>query len=250
LTALVGGIACTSDDAGEADGVVEGGSTTDVSGTGETSTSESTSESSTSETSTSETDSSDLGTDEGESETGGSCYEQPAECAQLIECLGVLLPDQDLSQYEPGGACWCGSEAEALECYDTCVTQLELAIEQNPTIGECHGRYCPLEELDAAQPYGPPPCSGDAMELQGLPVDGSYCAPPCGGFAKDCPEHSQTIAEGTCYWNGGDNGFCALWCYVDPYIYASGTQCQCGATCQPYGPNDGDGNQRGICSFE
>lgn len=188
-------------------------------------------------------------TTNGDGDTNG-CFEQPAECAQLIECLGVILPSQDLSAFEPDGSCWCGTEAEAVECYNTCVQQLEVAVDQNPTEGACHGRTCPIEELDSEQPYGPPPCSGDSMELQGLPIAGSYCAPPCGGFAKDCPEHSQTIAEGTCYWNGGDNGYCALWCYVDPFIYASGTQCQCGATCQPYGPNDGSGNQRGICSFE
>jgi hypothetical protein len=228
LTLCAGVVACDGGDDGGNDGVAEA----------DTSSTDPTGSEAEAET-TANTDNTD-----------GGCFEQPAECAQLIECFGKILPNQDMSQFEAGGTCWCGTEQEALDCYNICVSQLEVAVEQNQTVGECHGRDCPLEELDAAQPYGPPPCSGDAMELQGLPVDGSYCAPPCGGFAKDCPEHSQTIAEGTCYWNGGDNGFCALWCYVDPYIYASGTQCQCGATCQPYGGADGSGNQRGICTFE
>ncbi len=178
----------------------------------------------------------------------GGCFDQPPECAQLIECLGVILPSQDLADYDVDGSCWCGTEAEALECYDVCVSQLDAAITQNPTVGECHGRYCPIEELDAAQPYGPPPCTAPAVLMDSLPVAGSYCAPPCGGVAQACPEHTQTIAAGQCTW-GGEPNLCALSCYVDPFVFASGTQCQCGAVCQPYGGADGDGNLRGICTF-
>lgn len=178
-----------------------------------------------------------------------NCFEQPAECGQLIECLAVLLPGQDLGDFEPGGSCWCGTEEEAAACYQTCVDQLESAVADNPTLVECHGRYCPIEELEPNEPYGPPPCANGLTLLDDLPVPGSYCAPACEGLAEACIEHSQTIAQGTCMWSGNPN-LCAMRCYVDPYIFASGTQCQCGATCQPYGGVDGDGNARGICTFE
>jgi hypothetical protein len=81
-------------------------------------------------------------------------------------------------------------------------------------------------------------------------VAGSYCAPACGGVAMACPEHSQTIAQGTCMWSGNPDNLCALRCFVDPYIYESGTQCQCGAICRPYGGADADGNARGICTYD
>lgn len=186
----------------------------------------------------------------GDGDTNG-CFEQPPECQQLIECLDVILPGQDLAKFQADGSCWCGSsQAEAQECYDFCLDQLDAAIMQNPTVGECHGRYCPVEELVTDEPYGPPPCAEGLTELGSLPVAGSYCAPACGGVAQACVEHSQTIAQGTCMFNGNPDDLCALRCYVDPYVFASGTQCQCGAVCRPYGGNDADGNARGICTYD
>jgi hypothetical protein len=195
--------------------------------------------------------------DAGDDTDTSGCFPQSAECAQMIECLDVLVPDADLDDFNPEGACWCGSEAEASACHELCVEQLALAVEQHPTLGACHGRACPLDELDTTVPYRPWPCTGQ-HELEfpsdpaDAPVPGSYCAPICGtGFAAgDCPDHPQTVAEGTCFWIAGDVELCALRCFVDPFLYASGSQCQCGATCQPYGGNDGDGNARGICTFE
>ena len=183
--------------------------------------------------------------------TGNGCYPAPEECTRLVECLGVIVPaaqaDAD-AQLGENGSCWCGTEEEALACYDICKTQLDSAVAQNPTVGECHGRYCPLEELDPDQPYGPVvngacPEGSVPQSLAGL--DGTYCAPPCTGIADLCPGHSQSNGDGTCL----NNGNCALLCYVEPYNQL-GTQCQCGATCQPLGQSDGNGNPLGICTFE
>ncbi len=203
-----------------------------------------------SDTQTGDGDGDTMDTGDGDGDTG-SCYPQPPECAQMMECFAEILPDVDVSKYGADGSCWCGTEDEALECYNTCKEQLDLAIEQNPTVGVCHGRYCPLEDLDPNEPYGPADngCPEGSMALD-LPVAGTYCAPECTGLAEFCPEHSQTIADGTCFWGGADVNYCALYCYVDPYVFASGTQCQCGATCQPYGGADADGNLRGVCTFE
>jgi hypothetical protein len=83
----------------------------------------------------------------------------------------------------------------------------------------------------------------------GLP--GSVCAPACSGIAQSCPNHSQTAAPGTCYLAVGGTNYCVSRCYVDSaVIFPGSAQCQCGATCQPHGPSDGEGNLRGICTFE
>ena len=76
------------------------------------------------------------------------CWEQPPECQRLIECLDVTLPGQDLTMFEADGSCWCGSTSdEANDCYQICLDQLDAAVSQNPTVPECHGRFCPLEDL-------------------------------------------------------------------------------------------------------
>jgi hypothetical protein len=181
---------------------------------------------------------------------GDGCFEAPEECLRLVECLGEILPaaqpDAD-AQLGADGSCWCGSEEQALSCYNTCKSQIETAVAQNPTVGVCHGRYCPLEELDPAEPYGPVvngscPAGQTPTQLNGIP--GSYCAPKCGGLSGLCPEHNQTIAEGQCITQ---DERCGLVCFVDPYIYMSGTQCPCGATCQPV---PGLGAGRGLCTFQ
>jgi hypothetical protein len=191
------------------------------------------------------------------------CWDAPAECLQLLECASVLVPEQLealAAQYGEGGSCWCdNTEAAAQTCYETCVEQLRQAIEQNPTEPLCHGQYCPIEELDPEQPYGPVsdgtcPNYGNSPQLplqNPFSLPGSVCAPKCGGIAKLCPDHPQTTADGTCYIAMGDTDYCVARCWVDPmYFGASGTQCQCGARCQPFGGPDGEGNLRGICTFE
>jgi hypothetical protein len=80
-------------------------------------------------------------------------------------------------------------------------------------------------------------------------VPGGFCSPPCTGVANSCPEHTQTAAAGTCGLNLGGEDHCFSRCWVDPNVIG-GTQCQCGATCQPSGGPDGEGNLRGICTFE
>ena len=69
------------------------------------------------------------------------------------------------------------------------------------------------------------------------------------GLGNFCPNHDQTTAVGTCYIVLGDTNYCISRCYVDSEVIG-GTQCQCGATCQPYGGPDGEGNMRGLCTFE
>jgi hypothetical protein len=191
------------------------------------------------------------------------CWDVPAKCLQWVECTGALNPEAQQTleaKYGESGSCWCGTtEAQAQECYHTCAEQLAHVIEQNPTEPLCHGRACPLEQLDPKQPYGPVidgacPNYGNSPQLPmknplGLP--GSVCAPKCGGIAKLCPEHTQTTADGTCYILVEGAEYCVSRCWVDPFYFgATGTQCQCGARCQPYGGPDGEGNMRGICTFE
>jgi hypothetical protein len=193
----------------------------------------------------------DATTDADTTDTGNGCFTQPEECQRMIECLDVILPGQPLEDFAVDGSCWCDSTQEnAMGCYTFCLDQLDAAVTQNPTVGECHGRYCPVEELNTEEPYGPGPCNANETDLSGLPLAGHYCAPDCGGVSQTCPEHTQTIAQGTCMWTGNPSNLCALRCYVDPYVFPSGTQCQCGATCKPYGGADGDGNARGVCTYD
>jgi hypothetical protein len=196
----------------------------------------------------------------GDGDGDPGCYPAPDECLRFINCIGALAPDQLPTveeQFGEGGACWCSGDAMAQECYATCVMQLETAIMNSPTVAECHENYCTLDELDPAQPYGPitngscPDWNGQPqMPIQGpFGIAGGFCSPACSGLAMSCPEHTQTAADGTCYIIIGDESYCVSQCWVDPTI-VGGTQCQCGATCQPYGGPDGEGNLRGICTYE
>ena len=124
-----------------------------------------------------------------------------------------------------------------------------------PSVDGQHGGY--LEELDTEQPYGKPdngscPNWGQSAQLaldNPFGVPGSVCSPKCSGIANYCPEHTQTAADGTCMIQVGNDAHCLNRCWVD-HTVVGGTQCQCGATCQPYGGPDGEGNLRGICTFE
>ena len=191
------------------------------------------------------------------------CWSAPKECRQLLECVSASNPAQLQAlevQYGEGGSCWCDtSQPEAQACYESCVDQLAQAIEQNPTEPRCHGRYCAIEELDPTQPYGPVAEDGSCPNYGNSPqlplqnpfdLPGSVCAPKCGGIAKYCPEHTQTTADGTCYVVVDDVQYCVARCWVDPLHFGpTGTQCQCGARCQPFGGPDAEGNLRGICTF-
>lgn len=206
---------------------------------------------------------------DGDPETTGpvGCFEQPEICAQFVSCIGGLVPAQlELveSQYGPEGSCWCGAtDDEAQACYETCIEEVDKAISgAGATVPQCHENWCTLDELDPDQPYGPVvggACSpykgpqGDDITqfpmMAPAGVMGNYCAPLCSGIANACPEHNQTSAQGTCYLNGPDGPLCASRCYVDPTIIG-GTQCQCGAICRPQGNPDGEGNMRGLCTFD
>ena len=197
---------------------------------------------------------------DGDGDGDGECFEAPPECLRFVSCIGAIVPEQQAgveAEYGAEGSCWCGTEDEAVECYQTCVAQLDLAIENNPTVSACHENSCALEDLDPTQPYGPI-TNNSCSDWNGNPqmpfqnpfgLEGGFCAPACSGLAMACPEHSQTSADGTCYIIVGEDSYCASRCYVDPTIIG-GTQCQCGATCQPHGGADGEGNLRGICTFE
>jgi hypothetical protein len=197
--------------------------------------------------------------------TGGECFNQPPECARFVSCIGGVAPSQletVEAMFGEGGSCWCGTEDAAQDCYDVCVEQVDNALASYPTVKECHESYCNLEDLDPTQPFGPianGACTPYTSE-QGEPIDqvpfmnpvgvpGGFCAPKCSGLANYCPESSQTSAQGTCYLQQGADLYCISRCYVDSEV-VGGTQCQCGATCQPSGGADGEGNLRGICTFE
>lgn len=208
--------------------------------------------------------------DNGENDNGSEgseCFEAPELeiCERFIACLDQIAPGQGASQvdkYGPDGSCWCNStEEEALECLSTCQEEIAKALVNFPTANACHESYCTLDELDPAQPYGLPEGGSCAdFDWNGAPypqieianplgVPGTFCSPACSGIANACPDSSQTSAEGTCFIAQGDTNYCISRCYVDSTVIG-GTQCQCGATCQPYGGPDGEGNMRGICTFE
>lgn len=88
----------------------------------------------------SDTGTDDTGTDEGSTgEPDPHCGPQPQECADLIECLAVVLPDIDVSAFEPNGSCWCGTTQDAIDCYEHCLSQLEIVENQYPNVEECGG---------------------------------------------------------------------------------------------------------------
>ena len=187
-------------------------------------------------------------------------YDAPPDCLLFVECIAALAPDQEAAieeMYGAEGTCWCGTDEEAQDCYATCVAELENARSTFPTESACHESSCSLGELDPNQPYGPvmngacPNYDGAPQQplVEPLGLPGNVCAPACTGAAMYCPEHSQTSASGTCYISSGNVNLCVARCYVDSTV-VGGTQCQCGATCQPHGAPDGEGNMRGVCTFE
>jgi hypothetical protein len=200
--------------------------------------------------------------DPGDGDGEPFCYEAPEECLRFIECIGEIVPSQKemvASDYGEGGSCWCSGEPKAQECYSTCIAQLDAAIDNFPTESACHPKSCKLEDLDPSQPYGPvvngscPTWNGNQQIPLNSPfgIPGSVCSPPCSGIAQTCHNHNQTVAQGTCYLTVGGTNYCVSRCYVNSVdIFPSGTQCQCGATCQPQGGADAEGNLRGICTFE
>lgn len=215
----------------------------------------------TSDDNTDNTDNTEIGTDD-----DGGCYEQPPECAQFLLCIDAIIPGQGASleaQYGTDGSCWCGSEADAVACYNTCRDEIEKGKDNFPTVKYCHENWCELDELNLEEPYGPingGSCDpylgadGETMVPQypvmnPFGVAGSFCTPECSGIANACPEHTQTSATGTCYLIQNNQELCISRCYVNSEAIG-GTQCQCGATCQPQGAPDGEGNMRGICTFE
>lgn len=72
-------------------------------------------------------------------DSGDECWEQPTVCADLIECLAVVLPDEDVSSIAPGGSCWCGTEAEAMACLQLCIDQANAAAAAYPNVEACGG---------------------------------------------------------------------------------------------------------------
>ena len=191
---------------------------------------------------------------------GDGCRDVPEECKRFVECAAVVMPSQAefiADTYAEQGSCWCGTTFdEAQVCAEACRTQLAAAIEEEPTVRECHGRWCPIDELDEALGYGPSD-NGVCPDYEGVPqvlmdlsdFPGSYCAPPCVGSSATCPDHAQTSAQGICVLFGGPQDLCGLRCFIDPFV-VEGSQCQCGAICRPSGPPDGEGNLRGICTFD
>src|SRR5690606_9449768 len=58
---------------------------------------------------------------------------------------GQIVPaqyDAVQAMYGEGGACWCNGDDQAQECYGTCVTELEKAIDAFPTAQMCHQSWC------------------------------------------------------------------------------------------------------------
>jgi hypothetical protein len=190
-----------------------------------------------------------------------SCeHEAPEICLRMVECVGALLPNQRAAAeetYGANGSCWCDTEQTANECSQYCATQVEAALTSYPTEPACQANSCSLAELDPSHPYGPvvndscPSWMGiDQRAIHNLfDLPGSVCAPECSGVAQSCPQHPQTAAAGTCYFSLDGVNYCVLRCWVDSTLIG-GAQCQCGARCQPHGPVDGEGNQRGVCTFE
>lgn len=197
----------------------------------------------------------DTGT-EADTDTGADpCFETPPECERFLECFRAVAPEQP----EPELDCLCGTEAEAAACKQACIDGLEQAIEARPTEPACHESSCGLGELDPDAPYGPvidgacplygPSGSWQIPVIQPLGLPGHFCAPIHGGIANYCPDPPQTTAEGIGYLWVAPHSLCVSRCWVDPTLYG-GNQCQCGARCQPHGNPDGEGNLRGICTFE
>lgn len=120
----------------------------------------------TSDSATQDTGSNDTETDEGSTgDPDPNCGPQPQQCADLIECLAVVLPDVDVSNIEPGGSCWCGTTQDALECRDLCVDQLEIVEGQYPNVEACGGGSTTTD------PTGDGDGDGDPGPLPNLTLD-------------------------------------------------------------------------------
>jgi hypothetical protein len=192
------------------------------------------------------------GTGDGDGDGDGDGFFGGSACPRMLECFAEVLPgqyDAAYEQYGPDSDCWADYDA-AIVCHEFCEIQADNAAYANPGIGECHGHYCPLEELTPDLPYSPisDGCDGDEIELSPQGFQGSFCSPPCGGLAEVCPGHQDTIATGSCLFGDDNQGYCALLCTyeVDPLW---GIQCPCGAVCESLGQEDGNGNTMGICTY-
>lgn len=73
------------------------------------------------------------------SDTGGSCTTPAWQCVDLLACLAVVLPDTDVTDFAEGGACWCNTLEEAIDCRDLCISQLAIVEQQYPNVEECGG---------------------------------------------------------------------------------------------------------------
>ncbi|KIG16968.1 Fibronectin type III domain protein [Enhygromyxa salina] len=125
----------------------------------------------TSDGATEDTGSNDTGTDEGTTgDPDPNCGPQPPQCAELIECLSVVLPDIDVSDIEPGGSCWCGTTQDAIECRDLCVDQLEIVENQYPNVEECGGGSTTTDPTGDGDGDG----DGDPGPLPNLTLDQFY----------------------------------------------------------------------------
>jgi hypothetical protein len=188
------------------------------------------------------------------------CGPVPEECQRFLACLEAILPssvERAEAMFGVGGSCWCDTTPVAVDdCVETCLDQLDTAVAQYPTEPACHESSCTLGQLDPAQPYGPV-VDGQCPDYAGvaqLPLEnpaeleGTTCAPPCNGLLGWCPDHTQSSAQGTCYLTVDGADYCVNRCYVDP-THVGGTQCQCGAICQPDGSVDSEGIMRGVCLF-
>lgn len=98
-----------------------------------------------SDSGSSDEDSEDTDPDDSDSETDTSgdtddtCLDQPKQCADLIACLEVVLPDIDVSSIEEGGSCWCGTVQQAQDCLQHCIDQLEIVEQQFSDVEVCGG---------------------------------------------------------------------------------------------------------------
>jgi hypothetical protein len=116
-----------------------------------------------------DTGSTDPETDEGSTgDPDPNCGDQPQQCADLVACLSVVLPDVDVSSIEPGGSCWCGTTQEAIDCRDLCVEQLAIVEDQYPNVEECGG------SSSTTDPTGDGDGDGDPGPLPNLTLDQFY----------------------------------------------------------------------------
>jgi hypothetical protein len=135
-----------------------------------------------------------------ESADGPECYPPAEVCEELLACLAVVLPDVDVSDFEADGECWCNGPEQASECEQTCISQLEAAEENYPTIEECAGPIdpCPnATEGCECEYFEGVDCEGNL-----LCEDGTCVAPEFGACDPEdelCPANG--CANGVRYWD-------------------------------------------------